>query len=76
MTLGHCFGVMAGLVLACPGHPVCLLNSRKQGVGARDKRGHDGGADNSITSIPLLDVTEVRRRFARPDRMNDQLWEA
>jgi hypothetical protein len=30
---------MAGLVLACPGHP--RLGFRKKDVDARDKRGHD-----------------------------------
>jgi hypothetical protein len=41
---------MAGLVLACPGHPRLSLppRARKQDVDARDKRGHDDGEADSI----------------------------
>jgi hypothetical protein len=36
--------VMAGLVLACPGHPrlACCKSKEKKDVDACDKRGHDG----------------------------------
>src|SRR5260370_1299105 len=35
---------MAGLVLACPGHPrLACWSGCKKDVDARDKRGHDGG---------------------------------
>jgi hypothetical protein len=34
---------MAGLVLACPGHPRLAGLAPKKDVDARDKRGHDDG---------------------------------